>query len=310
MAETVLSDLTASNLFDLTGVVAVVTGGGTGIGLMIASTLVANGATVYIIGPKQADLDDISKRYSDAAEKDNRPGRMYGIEGDIRKKSEALRLAEEVGKREKHVTVLFNNAGVHSGFYVFPQEPSAKGYRKTIFDMVSEEDFDHNIHTNAVGPFFLTFAFLPLLEKWKESPGATRFAPQIVNTASMNAWTKDPATAGWSYPYMYSKAAIAQATQTLAHELLPLGIRVNGIAPGLFASAMSAPGTADAGGISHFPPDAQFPFETPVARPGPHRQGTYKDIGGVVLFLVANWFVDGEVVLLDGGVLLKYPSSH
>ena len=53
--------------------------------------------------------------------------------------------------------------------------------------------------------------FLPLLEKWKESPGATRFAPQIVNTASMNAWTKDPATAGWSYPYMYSKAAIAQA---------------------------------------------------------------------------------------------------
>ena len=90
--------------------------------------------------------------------------------------------------------------------------------------------------------------------------------------------------------------------QTLAHELLPLGIRVNGITPGLFASAMSAPGTADAGGISHFPPDAQFPFETPVARPGPHRQGTYKDIGGVVLFLVANWFVDGEVVLLDGGV--------
>ena len=43
---------------------------------------------------------------------------------------------------------------------------------------------------------------------------------------------QDPATAGFSFPYMYSKAAIGQATAALAHELLPLGIRVNGIAPG------------------------------------------------------------------------------
>lgn len=76
MADTILNELNASKLFDLQGVVAVVTGGGTvsschfikqadneclqGIGMMIGSTLVANGATVYIIGPKQEDLD----RYS------------------------------------------------------------------------------------------------------------------------------------------------------------------------------------------------------------------------------------------------------
>lgn len=76
MADVVLESLNASSLFDLTGVVAVVTGGGTvrdylfrvlniclifpssqGIGLMISSTLLANGASVYIIGPKQEDLD-------------------------------------------------------------------------------------------------------------------------------------------------------------------------------------------------------------------------------------------------------------
>lgn len=57
MAEKILDQLNSSSMFDLTGVVAVVTGGGTGIGLMMSTTLVSNGATVYIIGPIQVDLD-------------------------------------------------------------------------------------------------------------------------------------------------------------------------------------------------------------------------------------------------------------
>ena len=69
------------------------------------------------------------------------------------------------------------------------------------------------------------------------------------------------------------------------------------------ATALSAPGTMDEAGLSHLPKDMMFPFETPLGRPGyPHRMGTNKDIGSLVLFLVANWFVDGETVLIDGGV--------
>ncbi|OBZ74362.1 Rhamnolipids biosynthesis 3-oxoacyl-[acyl-carrier-protein] reductase [Grifola frondosa] len=317
MAEAVLDRLTASNLFDLRGVVAVVTGGGTGIGLMMSTTLVANGATVYIIGPKQEDLDRVANVYNDTAQKTNRPGRMYGIQGDIRRKSEALRLAEEVGKREKHITVLFNNAGVLSGSF---QRPAAgatpEQFRAAFFDAVPEEAFDNNMQTNAIGPYWLTFAFLPLLAKWKESPGGSRFAPQIVNTSSMNGWTKDPATSGFSFPYMFSKSAIGHATSTLAHELLPLGIRVNGIAPGFFVSEMTAPGTADITGQSHLPPGRHIAFEIPASQPPPapgaqhQRGGTNKDMGTLVLFLVANWFVDGETVLIDGGTLLRHPSSY
>ncbi|KAF8888589.1 hypothetical protein BD779DRAFT_450866 [Infundibulicybe gibba] len=234
MAETVLSNLTASNIFDLRGVVAVVTGGGTGIGLMLSSTLVANGATVYIIGPKQSDLDKVTKVYNEAAEKNPGRGRMHGIQGDIRLKSEAKRLAEEVGHREKHVTVLFNNAGILPKRYNLPSTPTASAYVASLFDDVSPDDFDNVFRTNAVGPYYLTFAFLPLLENWKNSsdPAAKKFVPQIIMTSSMNGWTKDSVTGGPSYPYLFSKSAIGQATSSLAHELLPLGIRVNGIAPG------------------------------------------------------------------------------
>ncbi|OCH85728.1 NAD-P-binding protein [Obba rivulosa] len=307
--------LTASNMFDLCGVVAVVTGGGTGIGLMMSSTLMANGATVYIIGPKQADLDQTTELYNGAAEKTNRPGRMYGLEGDISRKSEALRLAEEVGKREKHVTVLFNNAGILVGATERPSEPTAEAFRSAFFDAVEEKHFDDSIRTNSVGPYWLTFAFLPLLEKWKEHEGSSRqFVPQVIMTSSMNGWTKDAATGGMSFPYIYSKSAIGHATASLAHELLPLGIRVNGIAPGFFVTEMTAPGTKNAVGQSQLPPGRSINFEIPttqLAEPGeqPSVGGTNRDMGSLVLFLVSNWFVNGETVLIDGGTLLKHPSS-
>jgi len=312
----VLDRLSANNMFDLRGVVAVVTGGGTGIGLMMSSTLVANGATVYIIGPEQAVLDKIANVYNEAAARTNRPGRMYGIAGDVSRKSEALRLAEEVGKREKHVTVLFNNAGINVGSAKPPSSATAVAFREAYFDTVSEGDFDNSIRTNAAGPYWLTFAFLPLLENWKEYGGATRkFVPQVIMTSSMNGWTKDPATGATSFPYLYSKSALGHATASLAHELLPLGIRVNGIAPGLFVTEMTAPGTMDAVGQSHLPPDKSFPFEIPVSQPTePGLQaeigGTNRDMGSLVLFLVSNWFVNGETVLIDGGTLLKHPSSY
>ena len=104
---------------------------------------------------------------------------------------------------------------------------------------------------------------------------------------------------------MYSKSAIGHATASLAHELLPLGVRVNGIAPGLFITEMSAPGTINAVGQSHIPEGKTFSFEVPVSAPiapGQQPAGRSKDIAALVLFMVANWFVDGETVLIDGGV--------
>jgi len=328
-ADAVLNKLTASNIFDLRGVVAVVTGGGTGIGFMISSTLVANGATVYAIGPDQAKLDALAKTYNDACQGNPMRGKLVGIQGDVRWKEEAKRLAEEVGKREKHVSVLFNNAGIHEGYLgdtpadVAPntssspsdKPASAADFLKRYWS-TTQDHFDNSMHTNAVGPYWLSAAFLPLLEKWKESEGGSKFAPQIVMTSSMNGWTKDPATCGFSFPYLFSKSAIGHFTSSLAHELLPLGIRVNGIAPGWFITEMTAPGTVDAQGSSHANEKivADLSFDVPTRQApglgGPNIGGTNRDMGTLALFLVANWFVNGETVLIDGGTLLRHPSSY
>ncbi|KZT37460.1 NAD(P)-binding protein [Sistotremastrum suecicum HHB10207 ss-3] len=302
-AETILTGLTAGNIFNMTGVVAVVTGGGSGIGVMISTTLMVNGATVYIIGLEQAALDKTANAFNDAAKNIPGSGRIIGIQGDISLKEEAARLAEEIGKREKYITVLFNNAGVQGQRTKQPDEATAAAYHK-VYWALEPESFDKTLKANSFGPYWMSIAFLPLLEAWKASEGGKKFPPQIVMTSSMNGWTKDPATAGYSCPYLFSKSAVGHFTSTLAHDLLPLGIRVNGIAPGLFLTEMSAPGSTNYLGVSsHKDP---FDFKIPTVPSG----GTNRDVGSLALMLVANWYINGETVLIDGGTLLQHPSSY
>ncbi|KAJ6462509.1 hypothetical protein C8R45DRAFT_1178184 [Mycena sanguinolenta] len=98
---------------------------------------------------------------------------------------------------------------------------------------------------------------------------------------------------------VFSKSALGHATASLAQELLPLGIRVNGVAPGLFA-------LSDSDGVSILPADVKRAFEVPTES----GVGSARDVGSLALFLVANLFVNGETVLIDGGTLLKHPSSY
>lgn len=100
-------DLQANSLFDVSHITAVVTGGGTGIGLMITQALQSNGAKVYITGRREDVLKQTAQMYSTG------PGSIHPLVGDISKKDETIRLAKELQSMEPNgIQLLVNNAGI------------------------------------------------------------------------------------------------------------------------------------------------------------------------------------------------------
>src|SRR5436305_1942899 len=126
------------DLFDLSGKVAVVTGGTRGIGMMIARGLRDYGARVYV-----------SSRKPEACAAAAQELGVEGIPADVSTEAECLRLAREIGEREPCVHVLVNNAGATWG------APLAE---------FPESAWDKVVDLNLKAPFFLTRAFLGLLE--------------------------------------------------------------------------------------------------------------------------------------------------
>ncbi|GBE78782.1 NAD(P)-binding protein [Sparassis crispa] len=151
-------------------------------------------------------------------------------------------MAEEVSKRERHVTVLFDNAGITGARAPRPAAPTAAEFRKAFLDGVPEEAFPN---MNAVGLYWLTFAFrCREVEGARGGPAHARVTLSIPREARLLR-DRPRRPAGHSYPYMFSKFAIGRATSSLAHELLPLGVRVDGTAPGLFVTSMNTLGQVD-----------------------------------------------------------------
>ncbi|GAA5979887.1 hypothetical protein JCM10908_001452 [Rhodotorula pacifica] len=302
-----LTRLNAASMYDLTGLIAVVTGGASGIGLMISSVLLANHATVYIVDLDESTTHKIAERYSKLAQDSGSRGKMIDLQGDCSSRDGAERIAAAIAQHEAYVTVLFNNAGIMGGSAEPPKEPSGDAF-KDSYSSLTDEDFHKVYSVNTLGPYFLSSAFLPLLVASKsKAPYGDKFEPQIINTVSMNGWTKDPATGGHNYPYLLSKGATGHLTSLLAHDFLKIGVRVNALSPGWFVTGMSAPGSVNEYGISSKQgmESDKFGFTTPVGG-----SGQAKDIGSAALALVVNRFINGESILVDGGTLLVHPSKY
>ncbi|MHA6794993.1 SDR family oxidoreductase [Pseudonocardia bannensis] len=249
-------------MFDVTGKVAVVTGGTSGIGLMIARGLVEAGATVYVSSRKPEGCV--------AAEEElGRFGTVVGIPADLSKEAECLRLADELGRREEKVHVLVNNAGATWGAPL--EEFPAQAWDKVL---------DLNLKT----PFLLTRAFLPLLEK----AGTADDPARVINIGSIDG-IRVPELP--NYSYSASKAGVHQLTRVLARDLGPRHITVNAVAPGPFESRMMR-ATLEAAG------DA-IAAASPLGRIG--RPDDMAGIA-VFLASRAGAFVTGAVIPVDGGI--------
>lgn len=196
------------SLFSLEGRVALVTGGSRGIGRMIASGFVAQGAKVYITARKiQACLDTAAELGPDCIPL---PGDISTVEG-------CQALADALTKAEPKLDILVNNAGAAWGapFAEFP-----------------ESGWDKVMDLNVKSPFFLTQKLHGAL---KAAASAGRPA-KVINIGSIDGLRPNP----WeTYSYHASKAAIHHLTRRLAAHLAPQHIHVSAIAPGAFASEMN-----------------------------------------------------------------------
>lgn len=199
------------NLFDIKGKVAVITGGSRGIGEMIASGYVQNGAKVYITARKEAPCNATAERLSEYGTCISLPydlSTLEGVEG----------FAKEISDREEKLDILVNNAGASWG------EP---------IDVFSEQGWDKVMDINVKGPFFLTQKLLPLLRAAATPEAKAR----IINIASINGLNPPSLE---TYSYSTSKAGMVMLTRHLASRLASENILVNSIAPGPFPSNMMA----------------------------------------------------------------------
>jgi NAD(P)-dependent dehydrogenase (short-subunit alcohol dehydrogenase family) len=199
------------DLFSIEGKTAVVTGGGQGIGLMIARGYVEAGAKVYISSRKKDVCDRVAAELSAL-------GTCISLPANLSTEAGAKALAQEIARRESALHILVNNAGANWGATLAEYPDSA---------------WDKVLALNLKAPFFLIRELLGLLEKGVRPGDPAR----VINVGSIDGLHVPRLE---TYAYSASKAGVHHMTRVLAVALAPHGITVNAVAPGPFQSKMMA----------------------------------------------------------------------
>ncbi|CAG8480629.1 2869_t:CDS:2 [Paraglomus occultum] len=274
-----MTDLSAPNLFSVKGKVALVTGGGTGIGNMIAKALVRNGAKVYIASRK---IDNLEKGFFTltAASELNAlgPGTCVAIQANLNTKAACEQLAADISSREDKLHILVNNSGAT---WAAPLED------------IPTSAWDRVMKLNVYAVYYLTMACLPLLTKASQGPKDPARVLIIGSVGGLVATELKSIKKNGNYSimaYNTSKAAVHHMGKALAAHLTSRGINVNVIAPGVFPTIMSKH-QDEKGSIE----------ETPMGR-----LGIESDLAGTALYLssTAGAYVSGAVIPVDGGLSL------
>jgi len=197
------------DLFSIEGKTALVTGGSSGIGAMIARGYVEAGAKVYIASRKKEVCEAVAAELSEA-------GTCIALPADLRDEAQCNRLADEVSEREGKLEILVNNAGANWG------EP---------MESFPDAAWDRVLGLNVKAIFNLTRRLVPSLE----AAGRPGDPARVINIGSIDG-IKPPALE--TYAYSASKAAVHHMSRVLAAKLAPRNITVNAVAPGPFQSKM------------------------------------------------------------------------
>ena len=204
----------------LLGRKALITGGDSGMGRAAAIAFAREGADVAInyLPDEEPDAKEVVELIRQAGRK------AVALPGDLRDASFCRKLVDDAVRQLGGLDILVSNAGRQQS-------------RASILE-VSDEDFDATMKTNIYAPFYIIKAALPSLK-----PGAA-----IIATTSEQAYDPSPDL----YDYAQTKAATMNFVKSLAKQLGPKGIRVNGVAPGPIWTALQVSGGASEGKVVTF----------------------------------------------------------
>jgi NAD(P)-dependent dehydrogenase (short-subunit alcohol dehydrogenase family) len=264
----------ADGMFDLHGRVALVTGGGIGLGRTFSEALAEFGAHVVV-----ADIDE-PLAHETARLVEKRGGKSLVVKADVSRTDDVERMALQVVEELGAIDILVNNAGI-----------TARGRR--IHEM-PVEDFDRVIAVDLRGVFLCTRAVLPSMLK--------RGRGTIINIASVYGMRAffEMGSMKPNAPYISAKAGVIGFTKETAIEYARDGIRANCIAPGWIqgtrlTAGMQAPGNEEL--LKRY--DETLQRITPMGR-----KGDPDDLKGLIVYLAsdASRFITGQVFVIDGGI--------
>ncbi|CAG8486485.1 10351_t:CDS:10 [Racocetra persica] len=275
-------DLLVSNLFSVKDKIALITGGGTGIGKMIAKAFVKNGAIVYIASRNKtvasrdkASLDDVASELTEMG-----PGKCFSIEANLDSKDACEKLVTDFKNLGNvKLDILVNNAGT---------------WHESALTDIPEDAWDRIYNLNVKCVFYLTMAFLPLLEKASKKlvdPSRVIITGSILGIGEGELKVMQ-AVGLCALPYSSSKSAVHSVSKNLAVHLTPRGINVNVLAPGI-TPITSTPAELDDIKLSDIPQG---------------RVGGELDMAGAALYLAsrAGSWISGIELVVDGGTLLQF----
>jgi len=244
----------------LTGRKALITGGDSGMGRAAAIAFAREGADVAInyFPTEQEDADQVIALIKDAG----RNG--VAIPGDLRDAEFCRRLVEQAVEKLGGLDIVVSNAA---------RQQSCESMAE-----ISDEEFDATMKTNIYAPFWIIKAALPHLK-----PGSA-----IIATASEQAYDPSPEL----YDYAQTKAATMNYVKSLAKQLGPKGIRVNGVAPGPIWTPLQVSGGASMEKLQ------TFGGQTPLGRPGQPAE-----LAGIYVLLAdpAASYANGQIYGSSGG---------
>jgi 3-oxoacyl-[acyl-carrier protein] reductase len=246
--------------------IAIVTGGSKGLGKVIAKQLVQEGASVVINGRDMNALEEAVQEIKAFGKQ------VSAIQTDVSVSEDVNAMVAQVVKKYERIDILINNAAIFAESVL-------------IMDL-EEEEWDRVMTTNLKGVFLCSKAVTKQMIKQKSG--------KIVNMTSFTGKTGRVVYSNFGEPtkahYCASKAGIISLTKSLAYELAPHNINVNGVAAG----SVAPEGT----------PEEKMKMIIPLVPLG--RMGTSEDVSAATLFLASeeSAFITGEIMDVNGGTLM------